>query len=282
MNNMKFVYSNICLTDNPLFSCNKWLNVDFYLSTIVLSVLQTKKLYKDNTIEFIGDKISIELFNKLNLPFDVIKDDLESIKSYPKDFWALGKIKAYQLQTEKFIHLDTDVILRKKLDDFDNLLFQNKEENSLMNSWFTNMYSNQIKVINTNGYKVKSWGKANYAVNSGIYGCKNLEFNVDYTTQVFDFIINNKNLLLQQYNVKEYAIVFEQYLFACLIEDRKIKTDYISNPFNTDDFIEKGFLHIWGAKNKIEWYEYIRNWIIKDYPFYYETIQKILKDNKLK
>lgn len=51
-----------------------------------------------------------------------------------------------------------------------------------MNSWFTNMYSNQIKVINTNGYKVKSWGKANYAVNSGIYGCKNLEFNVDYTT----------------------------------------------------------------------------------------------------
>ena len=220
---MKFVYSNICLTHNPLFSCNNWLNVDFYLSTIVLSVLQTKKLYKDSTIEFIGDRASIELFNKLNLPFDVIKDDLETIKSYPKDFWALGKIKAYQLQTENFIHLDTDVILRKKLDDFDNLLFQNKEENSLMNSWFTNMYSNQIKVINTNGYKVKSWGKANYAVNSGIYGCKNLEFNVDYTTQVFDFIINNKNLLLQQHNVKEYAIVFEQYLFACLIEDRKIE-----------------------------------------------------------
>ena len=43
---MKFVYSNICLTDNPLFSCNNWLNVDFYLSTIVLSILQTKKLYK--------------------------------------------------------------------------------------------------------------------------------------------------------------------------------------------------------------------------------------------
>ena len=279
---MKFVYSNICLTHNPLFSCNNWLNVDFYLSTIVLSVLQTKKLYKDSTIELIGDNTSIELFNKLNLPFDVIKNDLESIKYYPKDFWALGKIKAYQLQTESFIHLDTDVILRKKLDDFDNLLFQNKEENSLMTSWFTNMYSNQIKVINTNGYKVKSWGKANYAVNSGIYGCKNLEFNVDYTTQVFDFIINNKNLLLQQYNVKEYAIVFEQYLFACLIEDRKIKTDYISNPFNTDDFIEKGFLHIWGAKNKTEWYDYIRNWIIKDYPFYYEIIQKILKDNKLR
>ena len=66
MNNMKFVYSNICLTDNPLFSCNKWLNVDFYLSTIVLSVLQTKKLYKDNTIEFIGDKISYyEIIQKL-------------------------------------------------------------------------------------------------------------------------------------------------------------------------------------------------------------------------
>ena len=279
---MKFVYSNICLTHNPLFSCNNWLNVDFYLSTIVLSVLQTKKLYKDSTIEFIGDRASIELFNKLNLPFDVIKDDLETIKSYPKDFWALGKIKAYQLQPENFIHLDTDVILRKKLDDFDNLLFQNKEENSLKNNWFTDMYSKQLEVINNTGYKIKSWGKADYAVNSGIYGCKNLEFNVDYTTQVFDFIINNKNLLLQQYNVKEYAIVFEQYLFACLIEDRKIKTDYISNPFNTDDFIEKGFLHIWGAKNKIEWYEYIRNWIIKDYPFYYETIQKILKDNKLK
>ena len=36
------------------------------------------------------------------------------------------------------------------------------------------------------------------------------------------------------------------------------------------------------SKNKIEWYDYIRNWIIKDYPFYYEIIQKILKDNKLK
>ena len=279
---MKFVYSNICLTHNPLFSCNNWLNVDFYLSTIVLSVLQTKKLYKDNTIEFIGDRASIELFNKLNLPFDVIKDDLETIKSYPKDFWALGKIKAYQLQTENFIHLDTDVILRKKLDNFDNLLFQNKEKDNVEKNWFSDMYSKQLEVINNKGYKVKSWGKANYAVNSGIYGCKNLEFNVDYTTQVFDFIINNKNLLLQQHNVKEYAVVFEQYLFACLIEDRKIEADYISNPFNTDDFIEKGFLHIWGAKNKTEWYDYIRNWIIKDYPFYYETIQKILKDNKLK
>ena len=134
MNNIKFVYSNICLTDNPLFSCNNWLNVDFYLSTIVLSILQTKKLYKDSTIEFIGDRASIELFNKLNLPFDVIKDDLETIKSYPKDFWALGKI----------------------------------------------------------------------------------------------------------------------------------------------------FLHIWGAKNKIEWYDYIRNWLIKDYPSYYEIIQKLLKDNKLR
>lgn len=279
---MKFVYSNICLTNNPLLSCNKWLSVDFYLSTIVLSVLQTKKLYKDNTIEFIGDRASIELFNKLNLPFDVIKDDLESIKSYPKDFWALGKIKAYQLQTENFIHLDTDVILRKKLDYFDNLLFQNKEEDNVEHNWFSDMYSKQLEVINNKGYKVKSWGKAKYAVNSGIYGCKNLEFNVDYTTQVFDFIINNKNLLVQQYNVKEYAIVFEQYLFACLIEDRKIKTDYISNPFNVDDFIEKGFIHIWGAKNKTEWYDYIRNWIIKDYPFYYEIIQKILKDNKLR
>ena len=220
---MKFVYSNICLTDNPLFSCNNWLNVDFYLSTIVLSILQTKKLYKDSTIEFIGDRASIELFNKLNLPFDVIKDDLETIKSYPKDFWALGKIKAYQLQTENFIHLDTDVILRKKLDDFDNLLFQNKEKDNVEKNWFSDMYSKQLEVINNKGYKVKSWGKANYAVNSGIYGCKNLEFNVDYTTQVFDFINKNKNLLLQQYNVKEYAVVFEQYLFSSLIEDRKIE-----------------------------------------------------------
>ena len=90
---MKFVYSNICLTDNPLFSCNKWLNVEFYLSTIVLSVLQTKKLYKDNTIEFIGNRVSIELFNKLNNIYFFELDNNEGfynfIKKYKSNFGIL-------------------------------------------------------------------------------------------------------------------------------------------------------------------------------------------------
>lgn len=269
---MKAVYSNLCYGDNPLISSSGWYNIEFYLISWVLSVLQTKKYY--NEIELITDTPSIKLLEKLNLPFTSVKLELDKIKHYPKEFWALGKIKAYQLQQEEFIHIDSDVILFKPLPEFDSVLFQNKE----IGDWFENYYRNQYTNLTENGVVPKSWGNCHYAVNCGIYGCKDLEYNKEYTKQSFELVDNNKDLIMQTGVPNYYSVVFEQYLAATVAEQLKTKINYLVDPFDVNAFSELGYVHIWGAKKEQNWYKIIRDILIKQYPSYYDNILKIIKD----
>jgi len=55
------------------------------------------------------------LIDELGLPFDEVATDLDALCEVDPDWWALGKLKAYSLQTEPFVHLDADVFLWKPL-----------------------------------------------------------------------------------------------------------------------------------------------------------------------
>lgn len=69
---------------------------------------QTLQLVTDT----FGKKILVE---ELGLPFDEIATDLDELCDVDPEWWALGKLKAYSLQTSPFVHLDADVFLWKPL-----------------------------------------------------------------------------------------------------------------------------------------------------------------------
>ncbi len=55
------------------------------------------------------------LIDSLGLSFTHVSTELESIRKMDPGWWALGKLVAYSMQDQPFVHLDTDVFLWKPL-----------------------------------------------------------------------------------------------------------------------------------------------------------------------
>jgi hypothetical protein len=55
------------------------------------------------------------LVDRLGLPFNAISTELDRIPERHQRWWMLGKLVAYQLQAQPFIHIDSDVFLWNRL-----------------------------------------------------------------------------------------------------------------------------------------------------------------------
>ena len=57
------------------------------------------------------------LIDRLGLPFTHVSTELDRLADVDPGWWALGKLVAYSLQDQPFVHLDTDVFLWQPLPD---------------------------------------------------------------------------------------------------------------------------------------------------------------------
>lgn len=55
------------------------------------------------------------LIDRLGLPFTQVSTELDRLREADPRWWALGKLVAYSLQDQPFVHLDTDVFLWQPL-----------------------------------------------------------------------------------------------------------------------------------------------------------------------
>ncbi len=79
-----------------------------------LSVELARRHYPDTTLVTDDDGARL-LVDQLKLPFGRISLELNTLRDHDPDWWALGKLYAYRLQTEPFVHIDADVFLWKRL-----------------------------------------------------------------------------------------------------------------------------------------------------------------------
>lgn len=274
---MKAVYSFFDTTGEPLQSARHWLNPEFFLYSWVVSTHQAAA--KFSKVELVTDSKSKILFENLELPFTTIRTDLDEILDYNKEFWALGKIKAYQIQDEPFIHIDNDVIIFNELPrELLNakILFQNKEAND----WFNYCYQPQVAYLDKVNYSLpKSWKKADYAVNCGIYLCNELEFNKEYCKQAFQLVDNNYYKILHSEAPYLYSVIFEQFMAANIAEEMKIEPLFLSENNIEDEYSKYKYVHIWGEKRNKHWFESIKNIVKRDYPYHFELINNLLVQN---
>lgn len=91
---------------NPMANPGNWKRPGFEFVVWAWSVLQSRKWASN--IQLVTDTFGAELFRKLQLPFDDVRIELDNIEPNGGKLWAIGKIKAYEIQTEPFIHLDGD------------------------------------------------------------------------------------------------------------------------------------------------------------------------------
>jgi len=281
---MNFIYSYWETADdnqNLLESfSNRWLNTEFMFFSLIQSVLKSKE-YATKVVMITTTRCK-PIFDKLEI-FDEVTTDLDAISHYDRDMWALGKIYAYSIQTEPFIHIDNDVHFNYKFPIYlfneskIDIAVQSIEHNKSSMTTFTPFYNRIINTLYKNGFKtnILNFGRSFKAYNMGIYLCNNIEFNTLYCTEVFKMINENKEAFIKAKKIC-VSVIFEQYLLYLLAEREGLRVEVLIDNYKDKFIQEYGYLHIWGRKKDLELYNKFKNLFINYYPNYLEKINNLL------
>ena len=276
-----------------------WSSHLHYLLSWVLSV-ETARTYYSNTCLFTDDEGARILIDGIGLEFETVSTKLNSLKRYPPQWWAFGKLHTYRYQTEPFIHIDNDVYLWKTLPSrlvHAPLLAQNPEDFEVGNSWYE-----PDKFDNVN--KIKGWlpeevvwyrefSRHQRAVCCGIFGGNRIDFIQHYAEQSIKLLTHPGNLHVCSYLGQDNILV-EQYILSACIEYHKHRSSSDFNGIHIEYLFETaeeaftpelakkaGYTHLIG-KSKMN--PHLTERLIKrvycDYPEYFDRCLRYAHDQK--
>ncbi len=266
-----------------------FLDMRFNYMSWALSCLSLKKFYKN--VELITDKQGADLLiDTLKLPYTHVSVALDALNDYHPKLWAIGKLKAYQLQNDPFLHVDGDVFIWKPFDKAflsNQLIVQNIEKSY-------DYYSNILDSLTLEFDYIPKVVKENYSVlkdltsvNAGIIGGNDIAFFKSYTTKAFDFVDKNIDKL-ENVNTGLFNCVYEQYLFYCLAKEKNIDISPFLQLKPQEEFselmsfnlvpFEKAYIHLIGfAKNNIYACEQVEMRLKYEFPQYYALIANLFE-----
>ncbi|WP_035652383.1 DUF6734 family protein [Flavobacterium sp. ASV13] len=269
-----------------------WVDKKYNYMSWALSCLQFKKYY--NEVELVTDSLGYDLLiNKLELPYTKVDVSLDVLNDYHPDLWALGKIYAYSIQKEPFIHADGDIFIYKKFEDsFENsqLISQNIEKGFGYYDEAFKLIEEKFDYIPTYLTESKIKNNGIIAVNAGLLGGSDLDFFKEYTDEAFKFVDKNVSKL-HEINLGTINTVYEQFLFKAIAEKKKIDINYYLENINYSfdglaDFTslpEKGkYIHTVGIYKRNEYIgDLLSHRLLTDYPDYYYKIINLIRTNQI-
>ena len=234
---------------------NSWYSLEHERKAWKLASTLLSKHFK--TTELITDNKGWEFLKPLNLPFSSVRLDLNELDPKWANLWALGKIKAYSLQEEPFVHIDSDVFMFKKLSD------------RVLNAPFLAQMPEKFYLGGASNYKIdllqkyihplpKSVlsalrGSVQYAANCGIYGGNDLSIIKEHTRLVFDLLNNSTGW--EHLNNFEGLVILEQWLVGAVVREKRTFMEYVypcaTGPkgyYATSHNV--GFTHFWGGEKR--------------------------------
>ncbi|KAF2343004.1 DUF6734 family protein [Flavobacterium tistrianum] len=266
-----------------------WISYKYNWLSWILSSHQLVKFHEE--VELYTDRFGYQiLIEKLNLPYTKVHVVLDDLNDYPKDLWAVSKIKVYQMQNEPFLHVDGDVFVWESLETkFRNaaVLTQNLE---ITGDNYTKMWNNISPELLYMPVEMENYHKApnNFACNMGVVGGNDIEFFKQYAKTSIDFL--DKNIAISsKINCLNFNLFFEQILFYQYAQNTGVKLDFLFDEVYNDgyydgfaefqDVPEKKYLHLLG--------EYKRNpvvckamevYVMKNYPECYSKMANLINE----
>lgn len=241
-----------------------------FISAFYLSVLYAKRNFKK--VKLVTDSYGYNLLiKKYKFPFDEISLELNDIENINKEYWAYGKIIAYELQNEPFIHFDWDswVVNKKNIPLKSQIIVQNKE-------WLNDrdFYIQDVKLLRSLGYKSNVlYYPIDYAFNTGVFGGNNLKVIKEYCKEAKNIVKfaqqeNITNNLLVGKNL--FSCIFEQYLLSAVCKKYNIEVTEIAKDYKST--IRNTYHHIWGAKGNKDITERVFNLLRSEFPDEYQKL----------
>jgi hypothetical protein len=310
----KAVYSFYSYPFRTWLSYAGFTTLEDFLNAWTLSVHLAQGHFDE--IELVTDSYGkAMLLDCLNLPFTRVKNELDAvIPAHVKDlYWTFGKLWAYSVQEEPFIHVDYDVFLWNKLPD-KILTAPMFGQNAECDIWKVDIYRQGYKALCGHlKYKPDDWvtiypyiHKHDIAINVGIIGGNDIKFLRKYATTAIDIITHSENKeafeIIKRLDkltagnvIHGCNVVIEQYLYSrlCVADKRwndmqflldkpEIFTGHKPHISVNIACQEIGFTHLIGlkAKQNLDTMRRLKHRIEKDYSSYGEKIAAIVKNGK--
>ncbi|GAA3744512.1 hypothetical protein GCM10022422_30750 [Flavobacterium ginsengisoli] len=286
---MKIIQSFWSGNQNDFSNACGWESYRYNWMSWILSCYQLVKYHKNVELytDAFGYKILIE---KLKLPYTKVHVVLDEVNHYPKDFWAIAKIKTFQQQEEPFLHVDGDVFVWESLTNHfheSNLVVQSME---VTDYYYQNIWSNIYPELEYLPKELAEFhnDKTNVSFNMGIVGGNNVEFFKNYCSKSFEFVNLNKKSW-SRINGLHYNVFFEQLLFCKYAQSKKQEVDFLfpeipidNEYFGFADFHEvphKTYLHLLGNyKKEPAVCKFMELYLMKNYPEAYSNLGAVINE----
>jgi hypothetical protein len=271
-----------------------WLSEKHHLFTWALSVMTARRHYPSTAL-YTDDAGARLLVDGIGLEFDHVSTVLNGLDDHDADWWALGKLYAYHLQTEPFVHIDNDVFLWQPLSpDPASLavLAQNPEYFVPGHSYYQPEVFDHAIGAGTNGWLPIEWqwyrahAPSSRADSCGVLGGNRVDFIRHYAAQAIRLIEESGNqALLRGLDGKVgHNILFEQYLLAACVEYHRncahsqyhnVSISYVfsslEEAFDQETATRLGYTHlVANAKRNPELANRVEARLARDYPAQYE------------
>lgn len=209
-------------------------------------------------VQLVTDTRGYELLvGRFGFQFDAVSLALNDISdAIPSDMWMFGKLKAYSIQCEPFMHIDFDLYFLKPLSN----LYRHASIVTQSVEWFSQYdYPRRMPLLDRLGDLPEFTQvfdgvpmQNRYAYNVGMIGGQYWEAIRDYALAAMQAIESNLFVLrkLTPQEISDSNIVFEQYFLSCYAKYKNLCiVPYIHDLESRVELAHKGFCHLL-ANNK--------------------------------
>jgi hypothetical protein len=209
------------------------------------------------TVHIVTSTWGAKILKHAGVPHTEMTTELDIMKKASSWFWAYGKLLAYNLQTEPFVHVDNDVFLWKPLPDRvlnADLCFQSKEFLSIPNYKWYDVLKPCWNAAPTRPQAIIDNEITDFVYNCGICGGHNLGFFKQWIGCSAEYIFapDNQALFFETYKdiLMHQNLFHEQYFAAALIKANNLRdrvqviTDDAENLVRDSN---NGYTHLWGG-----------------------------------
>jgi hypothetical protein len=262
-----------------------WVSDHHHLFSWILSVNTARRHFRDLVL-YTDDDGARLLADRLQLPFTHVSTALNCLHNQDPDWWMLGKLYAYGVQPEPFVHMDSDVYLWKPLPlrvASAPVFAQSPEDAGNGMPWYDAATCEAAIRSHGEGSVPPEWiwyrtsGCPQEAACCGILGGNNVEFFQRYAATVIALLENPRNraAFAELGDKKLYNPLFEQYLLCACARYHGVRIEYLFESFvqaiSPGEAASAGYTHlISSAKSNADVARRLELRIKKDFPESYE------------
>ncbi len=276
--------------NNSFLNRSGYLEFEDFLHSMALAVVTASRHFPQ--VQVVSSSWGVDMFRQLELPVTEYSTEFDALQHVPLAFWAYGKLTAYAMQTQPFVHIDNDVFLWKSLPQRlleAELCFQSKEFFHAPGYHYYNMLRPCWKAAPVRPQIIVDNEVTDFAYNCGICGGHRLEFFREWQRCSVQYLFapENQSLFFRRYQavLQHQNLFHEQYFAASLVKAHQLRDRVEVIADDVPDIREataNGYTHIWGQTKADVWIALkIKKRLQKESPSTARHIDEFVKDNKV-